>query len=314
MSQPLVSIICLCYNQAQFVQRTLESVFNQEYSNLQVIVVDDCSSDNSQEIIKKVLQDKSDIPFLALNQNVGNTKAFNKGLELAKGKYVIDLACDDILYSDKISKQVAFFENQSNQVGLIYSDVRFVDESINELGWHFQGQSFRLPYSGEVYEKVIDTFFIPPQSVMIKREVFEELGGYDESLAYEDFDLWVRASRHWYIAYQGEVLMDVIKHEGSLSNKLYEPNDQQLHSTYKICLKIKDLNRTPSENDALVRRLKYEIRHAVFSANHYEAELMGNLLSEIKGLSFSTHILLFVNKLRVNLRWFRQLFFRLKYG
>lgn len=313
METPQVTIICLCYNQSRFLERTLASVFDQEYENIQVIVVDDCSTDGSQELIRKVLANKPEVPFLALQENLGNTTAFNQGLALAKGKYVIDLACDDVLYKDKAARQVQFFESQSGRVGVVYSDVRFVTEDKDEIGFHFRNQDRWEPYQGDVYEKVIDTYFLPPQSLMIKREVFDELEGYDENLAYEDFDLWIRSSRNWEYAYQDEVLMDVIKHPHSLSTKVYKKNDKQLHSTYIICEKIKRLNKTQSEDEALARRLKYELRQAVFSANHLEATLFGLFLKELKRLDFWSRILLGINIWKLDLSWLRNWYNRLRY-
>ena len=92
----LVTIICLCYNQEEFVLESLESVISQDYNQIELIIVDDCSTDNSKIVIENWLLNFPQIQFIANNTNLGNTKSFNKALKLAKGKYIIDLAADDV--------------------------------------------------------------------------------------------------------------------------------------------------------------------------------------------------------------------------
>lgn len=77
MNQSLVSIICLCYNQKSFVQEAIESVCNQIYDNIDLILVDDCSTERSKEKIQSLIRGKN-IPFISLKTNLGNTVAFNK--------------------------------------------------------------------------------------------------------------------------------------------------------------------------------------------------------------------------------------------
>ena len=96
-SNPLVTIICLCYNHSDFVVESLNSVINQDYKNIELIIIDDCSSDNSALVIKQWLKNYPEILFIKNEVNLGNTKSFNKGLQLAKGDYIIDLASDDVL-------------------------------------------------------------------------------------------------------------------------------------------------------------------------------------------------------------------------
>src|SRR5258708_38496375 len=98
MESPLVSIVCLCFNHERFVGEALRSVFQQTYSNIQIIIVDDFSTDGSTSIIKKVISDYTHkIQFLGLTQNLGNCKAFNQGLALATGDFVIDFSTDDVM-------------------------------------------------------------------------------------------------------------------------------------------------------------------------------------------------------------------------
>ena len=110
---PLVSVICLCYNHADYVTESLDSVLNQEYKNIEIIIIDDCSTDNSVPVIDEWLQKYPSILFIKNKTNLGNTKSFNKALEIAKGAYIIDFATDDILMPNCITQQIEKFSTKN---------------------------------------------------------------------------------------------------------------------------------------------------------------------------------------------------------
>src|SRR4051812_17801652 len=113
MTSPLVTVICLCYNQEKFVREAFYSVLRQTYRNIQIIVVDDASTDESVKEIQSILP--ADILFIPLEMNLGNCKAFNKALTYANGKYIIDFATDDVMTLQRIEKQVQFFESLGDE-------------------------------------------------------------------------------------------------------------------------------------------------------------------------------------------------------
>jgi len=110
---PLVTVICLCYNHDAFVQEALNAVLNQEYQPLELIVVDDASTDGSKNKIEAWLEQHPNCYFIANRTNLGPTKSFNQALQLAKGSYILDLATDDVLLPNAIQLQVAAFEKAS---------------------------------------------------------------------------------------------------------------------------------------------------------------------------------------------------------
>lgn len=306
MKAPKVSVICLCYNQSRFVREALDAVLHQSYANIEIIIVDDASTDNSQEVIRQWMNDRGEVPFIDLKQNVGNTTAFNQGLHLATGQYVIDLACDDVLCVDRVRTQVNYFERQPKNVGVIYSDVQYIAESGELLPTHFS-DSDREAYVGNVFEKLIDTYFIPPPSMMIRKDVFSELNGYDENLAYEDFDFWIRSSRHWDYQYQSDILTKVRKTRHSHSTHYGEKYDLQLKSTVIICRKIHSLINSPGEREALVNRLKYEMRHAFLYGQKEELMAFGDILNELGANSPYYRLLNKLGSLGVRLVWVKYL-------
>ncbi|WOK08137.1 glycosyltransferase [Imperialibacter roseus] len=298
-----VSIILVCYNQEQFVAEAIESVFEQSYGNIQLIIVDDCSTDNSQYVIREAIKGRPEIQFIANSENAGNCAAFNSGMVMATGEFIIDLAGDDVLLADRVSKQVAFFESLSDKYGVIYSNANYINEKGAFLGCHFSSRI--VPPQGDIYKELISTYFIAPPTMMFRKQVIDDLGGYDEQLAYEDFDFWVRSARKYKYAYQPEVLTSIRKHSSSLSTGWYKKGDRQLYSTYLICLKIQQMNRSAEEDQALIRRLRYEIRQSVFSANHKEATLFLDLLKGYGRLPLIYLILELINRSKIDFRWLR---------
>ena len=116
-----VSVIIPVYNSSKHIKECLESVINQTYKNIEIIVVDDASSDNSVEIIKNI--NDSRIKILELKQNIGVARARNKGIEIAVGDYICFLDSDDYWVLDKLEKQVEFIEK--NHYIFIYSGYEF---------------------------------------------------------------------------------------------------------------------------------------------------------------------------------------------
>ncbi len=261
MKTPLVSVICLCYNHARFVEEAIRSVLNQTYSNVELIVVDDHSMDNSVEIIKKTLKGLP-IPFIPLESNLGNCSAFNIGLEKTSGDFIIDLAADDILLPARIEKGVRIFESVGTDVGVHFSDAELIDENGATLGYH----SDRFPHDsipqGDIYLQILSSYFINSPTMMMRRQVFEKLGGYDGSLTYEDFDFWVRSSRFFKYCYSREPLVKRRMLSTSMGQKQYRSGSNQLRSTLMVCKKAFELNKTSGEQAALKKRILYEMRMA----------------------------------------------------
>ncbi|MEI9918027.1 MAG: glycosyltransferase [Bacteroidota bacterium] len=250
-SGPLVSVICVCYNHQRFVREAIESVLNQSYKNIELIVVDDGSSDKSVEIIRSM-----NVTLIDLKKNQGYCKAFNAGWRACKGEYIIDLAGDDELTPDRVKIGVEEFSKHDETFGVQFGDAIYSDNKIHS-------QRFPNPPEGDIYIDLIKRYFICTPSMMSRRSVLTMLNGYDESLAYEDFDFWIRSSRHFKYFYTPEILIKKRIVKGSLSEKQFEKGNVQQLSTYKVVEKIKTLNKSKEEKAALRERLWYELRHAI---------------------------------------------------
>jgi glycosyltransferase involved in cell wall biosynthesis len=317
MSQPLVTVICLCYNQAQWVEEAVASVLNQTYQNIQVIVADDASTDDSPVVIRNIKIIHPGIEILLLTVNEGNCGAFNKSLKLAKGDYIIDFATDDVFNPDRIEKQVAYFDKLDNSFGVVFTDAEYIDAKGEFIRSHFaylfkKRLLDKVP-QGNVYREVLSTYFIPSPTMMVKRQVLEEMNGYDETLTYEDFDFWVRSSRKWKYAFLDECLTKIRKTGKSMSSGWYKQGDKQLLSTYAVCRKAMLLNRDKEDVASLLVRLRYELRQSIFSGNNNEAKLFYGLLVELEAVNNFDRALSFINTLKLPLGWLRNIYHSIRF-
>ncbi|WP_424963553.1 glycosyltransferase [Ekhidna sp.] len=264
---PLVSVICLCHNQLPYVREAIQSVWKQSYPYIELIVVDDGSTDGSKEMIESILKGEG-VKFIDIESRIGNCAAFNRGFFQSKGEFIIDLAADDILMPDRILEGINTF--MKTNAGVTFCDVMNIDQEGDDLDPHFKNQNGSIQQDipeGDIYLDLIKRYFISPPSMMIRREVLEELGGYDESLSYEDFDFWIRSSRNWNYAFTNNILVKKRKVMGSLSDHQFRYRTKHQESTLRVCQKIKELNRSKEEDSALRKRCFYEIKQCIKQGN-----------------------------------------------
>ncbi|KIA88526.1 glycosyltransferase [Kaistella jeonii] len=201
MEQPLVTVICACYNQSKFCIESLESVKNQTYKNLEIIIWDDASKDNSVQIIEDWIKQNShlNIRFIKNEENQGICKSLNKAYSFATGKYLQILALDDILLSDKVERHVSILENSGEEEALVFTDAYLMDdESIAYQNKFIARYKKYLSYkSGNFFEELLIGNFIPAMSVLYKTTALEKVGLWDENLVFEDYDMMLRIAREF---------------------------------------------------------------------------------------------------------------------
>jgi hypothetical protein len=143
--------------------------------------------------------------------------------------------------------------------GVNFTDAYWIGTGGEILSKHSDRFPHRTIPQGDVYRHLIERFFICSPTVMFTRVVIEALGGYDENLAYEDFDFWIRSSRRFHYCYTPEVLMKKRIVKKSMSAKQFRWFSPQQYTTYTVCKKIMALNATVEEQAALGRRILYEV-------------------------------------------------------
>jgi len=161
--RPLVSVICISFNHALYIEEALKSVFEQSYPNIEVIILDDGSGDGSAEVIRTLISDKK-ISFIHHQTNLGYTKTFNQGLALATGEFVIDFALDDVMLPNFMASGIDRFEKEPVSTGVVYSNADYIDANSKVIGNHKEillkkKLVSELP-DGNVFEQVIRRYFI----------------------------------------------------------------------------------------------------------------------------------------------------------
>ena len=185
---PTISVIIPTYNSEKTIQKTIESVFKQTFTDFELIVINDGSEDGTLDII---LQFNDPRVQVFSYPHAGGNFSRNRGLEAAVGKFVSFLDADDIWTPDKLARQFqALQENESAKVAYSWTD--YIDESGKFLlsGTH-------ITANGDVYEQLLVTNFLENGSnPLIYREALIELGGFDKSLsAGQDWDMWLRLAQ-----------------------------------------------------------------------------------------------------------------------
>src|SRR5262245_27753084 len=128
-SDPLVTVIALCYNHERFAVECLDSIRNQSYPGIQLIIIDDCSRDRSADIIEDwIRRHRMECTFLRHEANVGICKSINEGVRIAHGKYVAVVATDDVWLPNKVASQVEILEAGPGNIGVLHGDALAIDE------------------------------------------------------------------------------------------------------------------------------------------------------------------------------------------
>lgn len=237
IEKPTVSVIIPTYNASGFILDTLKSVMDQTMRDLEVIVVDDHSCDNTLKIVRGFASLDDRIKYVALEKRSGVSRARNTGIKESKGKYIAFLDHDDLWLSQKLEKQLKLFQ-EDNELGLVFSR-----ESIITLDGKVVGVSGGLAHlrRGYIFRDLLCEHFISPSTVLIKREVFDALDEwFVESMEMaEEADLFLRIAYVFKVDFCDEVLAKW---------RIHSSNDSSLRRG----LLINDLNN-------IIKRLKSKI-------------------------------------------------------
>ena len=191
---PLVSVIATCYNHERYVEECLESIRNQTYENVQLIIVDDCSTDRSVKVIRSWLA-RTGTPATLITHRVnrGICRSRNDAHRRARGRYLSMIATDDTWVPDKLAIQVPMMESLPADVAVLYGDATTMDENSAtrpEMVIDLYGYLDSFP-DGWVFDDLLRGNFVTSLTALVRRRCIDAVGGYDEALIYEDWDLWL---------------------------------------------------------------------------------------------------------------------------
>lgn len=189
--QPLVSIIIPTHNRQGYLKRAIKSVLCQTYQNIEIVVIDDGSTDETPKIVSELAKKEPRITALKNEINLGFVKTLNRGINRARGKYIARLDDDDFWVDPKkLEKQVGFLERHPDYV-LVGGGVIKIDKEGKEL------VRYLLPEKDEVIRRsiLIDNLFAH-SAVLFKKDAWERAGGYDGEFGFfADRDLWLKLGK-----------------------------------------------------------------------------------------------------------------------
>lgn len=239
MSEPLVSVIIPAYNHESYVAQTIDSVIQQTYQNIELIVIDDGSTDRTAHVIKSY-SDKCKTRFSnhlnIFNKNQGVIASLNQGISLANGKYFASIASDDLYLACCISQLVNFLESNS-EYGLAVGDNLIVDDKGQRCFWdkkqrttYDQNRAFATTFCDYIikkdstlslcsddfgsYSKLL-TYNHIPGGFVIRKKVLDEVGGYSIKSTLEDLGLMLQLSKKTKFKFIDKPLFKYRWHEGN---------------------------------------------------------------------------------------------------
>jgi len=251
----MISIIIPTYNRAPVLREAIHSVFNQDYfqgsapgKTYELIIVDDGSTDDTEQ----QAEDLGDRLYYVRQQNRGVSAARNVGLDLAKGEYIAFLDSDDLWKREKLSVQMSLME------ALPRTKLCYTDEIWMRKGVFVNPKNRHRKYSGWIFDKVLPLCLLSLSSALFRREVFDEVGCFDESLpACEDYDLGIRLAHRYPIHFIDSFL--IIKrggHADQLSRKYWGMDRFRVKALEKALL----LDLTPHQQELVKREIVVKSR------------------------------------------------------
>ena len=225
-NHPLVSVIIPAYNAEAFIRRTLTSVLSQTYTNIEILVVDDGSQDQTAMIVESFIQQDRRVQLLQ-QTNSGVASARNLAIENSRGEYIAPIDADDIWYPQNIEKQVQCMLETGASVGVVYAFSVIIDEHDLLTGGYQSSKE-----QGNVYIPLLFGSFIGNGSAtLIRRACVEQVGGYSRYLGKgcEDWELYLRIAEHYEFRVVPEFLIGYRQVVGSMScNLIAMANNHQV--------------------------------------------------------------------------------------
>jgi len=217
---PRVSVLLTCYNHLAYLPLALDSVLKQTVTDLEILIIDDVSTDGTREWLAAELPDDSRIRVILNGNNLGTYATLNVGLEAANGEFIAILNDDDLWAPAKLERQLALFDKHS-EVGLVHTDGWFIDGEGRQMPGSPLGFEFPRTETGDVLLPLIYANKIIASAALVRRECFAKVGAFD--LGYfgsGDWDMWLRIAEHFAIGYVDEPLTFYRVHGSNASHKL----------------------------------------------------------------------------------------------
>jgi glycosyltransferase involved in cell wall biosynthesis len=280
VTEPTTTAVVISHNHADYIVECLESVRDQTVRPSQVVLVDDGSSDDSYrrgaEFVEKHFSD-----YLTIHHPVpiGLCRSLNEALWVSTGDYLHTVAADDYWMPDKTASQLKVFTEAAARPAVVVGDALLIDADGRPTGGTFLERFIPagLPPAEDLFAMLLRRNFLPGMSTLVRREVLAEVGGWDERLFYEDWDMWLRLASRWPFAYQDAVVAAYRYLPTSMSNSRV---DEMWHSKLVISRKWAGLS-VRADVGALERSLGITVRRAAHGDLSYARQWAGLLAAVV---------------------------------
>jgi glycosyltransferase involved in cell wall biosynthesis len=213
--EPAVSVILPTFNRANVLPRAMHSVLQQTFQDLELIIVDDGSSDNTREVVENIKDPR--VKYLKHDKNAGLPAARNTGLKEARGKFMAFQDDDDQWLDKRLQVQVPLLEGTDLDTGVVYCDSIKMEHGKRSYLY----SPSRSDKSGDLYHRFLMGNFVTVIAALVKKECFQKVGMFDERLPYfEDWDIWLRISKYYKFKYSEEPMVIVHFTEGSMTTDM----------------------------------------------------------------------------------------------
>jgi len=225
-----VSIIIPTYNRAKFIGGAIQSVLGQTYQDFEVIIIDDGSTDNTKEAVRRFKDSR--ISYLVQKENRGTSMVKNIGIREAKGKYIAFLDDDDKWLPEKLEMQVSKLEKSSTDTGFIYCGYKMLNKEGKIL------RKIQPKFKGEIYQNLLRRNFIALPTILVKKEIFQKTELFDEELKFgEDWDLFLRMAKLYKSDFVNDYLVDCYIYGKRLTTESLKDSSIRIYSLNKIIKK-----------------------------------------------------------------------------
>ena len=291
---PLVSVLIPAYNHDKYVADTIYSIINQTYKNIEIILIDDCSSDNSKAVIEPFLS--ANVKYICEPKNHGGPAGpRNTGIKQSSGELIMMFDSDDIMLPGKVEKSVSCMVSNTN-VGLLCTGFQSIDNNNQLLNENYlsEYQQFRAVFvpvpvpvpvpansranrieSTKAYNELFYSNFVGTSSVVIPKAVFEDVGYFDDSLTNgDDRDMWYRIAKKYDFVFIDEILHQYRINEGGISargggNAKNRIKVLEKQNTPDLSLSLKEqLNKLLSVNFMALARYNIDTKNSVDARKH----------------------------------------------
>jgi glycosyltransferase involved in cell wall biosynthesis len=253
--------VVISHNHAAYVIECLESIRDQTVQPTRVVFLDDGSSDDSFRLgAEFVARHFGDHRLISHPEPIGLCRSLNVALAQSRGDYLHEIAADDYWYPEKTESQLQMFDDAAHRPAVVFGDALLIDPDGQPSGGTFLERFAPggLPPDDQLFTSLLRRNFLPGMSAMIRRDALVDVGGWDESLFYEDWDMWLRLSRRWPFIHQDAVVAAYRYLPTSMSNSRV---DEMSLSKLVISRKWAGLSAR-ADLGALARTLTVTVRHA----------------------------------------------------